>query len=126
MMAAPIEAKPITSAMICRCFELRRSWNASAALTPFSFLPGRDDSGRTLSRPMISAHDERAQEHQGRARQQQVDGAERGRGDGERVAGDAAERRAAADEPEQPLGLPRVVDDVGERPELADEQARRA
>ena len=30
--------------------------------------------------------------------------------------------RAAADEPEQPLGLPRIVDDVGERPELADEQ----
>ena len=30
--------------------------------------------------------------------------------------------RAAADEPEQPLGLARIVDDVGERPELADEQ----
>ena len=40
----------------------------------------------------------------------------------ERRARDAAERRAAADEPEQALGLPRVVHDVGERPELADEQ----
>ena len=29
---------------------------------------------------------------------------------------------AAADEPEQPLGLARVVDVVGQRPELADEQ----
>ena len=39
--------------------------------------------------------------------------------------GDAAERRAAADEAEQPLRLPRVVDDVGERPELADQQDAR-
>ena len=57
-----------------------------------------------------------------RARQQQVDGADRRGGDRERAAGDAAERRAAADEAEQPLGLPRVVDEVGERPELADEE----
>ena len=34
----------------------------------------------------------------------------------------AAEAGAAADEAEQPLGLARVVDVVGERPELADEQ----
>ena len=40
----------------------------------------------------------------------------------ERVACDAAERRAAADEPEQPFRLARVVDDVGKRPELADEE----
>ena len=35
----------------------------------------------------------------------------------------AAEAGAAADEAEQPLGLARIVDVVGERPELADEQA---
>ena len=29
---------------------------------------------------------------------------------------------AAADEAEEPLGLPRIVDGVGQRPELADEQ----
>ena len=40
----------------------------------------------------------------------------------DRRPGDAAERRAAADEPEQPLGLPRVVDQIRQRPELADEQ----
>ena len=34
----------------------------------------------------------------------------------------AAEARAAADEPEEPLGVARVVDVVRERPELADEQ----
>ena len=36
--------------------------------------------------------------------------------------GHAAEHHAAADEPEQALGLARIVDAVGERPELADEQ----
>ena len=37
----------------------------------------------------------------------------------------AAETGAAADEPEQALGLPGVVDVVGQRPELADEQDAR-
>ena len=44
---------------------------------------------------------------------------------GQRRAGRAAEAGAAADEAEQPLGLPRIVDVVGERPELADQQDRR-
>ncbi len=34
----------------------------------------------------------------------------------------AAQAGAAADEAEQPLGLTRVVDVVGQRPELADQQ----
>ena len=43
---------------------------------------------------------------------------------GQRRAGRAAKARAAADEAEHALGLPRVVDVVGQRPELADEQHR--
>ena len=39
-----------------------------------------------------------------------------------RRAGGAAEAGAAADEAEDALGLPRVVDVVGQRPELADQQ----
>ena len=42
--------------------------------------------------------------------------------DSERRAHRAPEAGAAADEAEQPLGLARVVDIVGERPELADQQ----
>ncbi len=42
----------------------------------------------------------------------------------ERRAHRAAEARATADEAEQPLGLPRIVDVVGQRPELADQQHR--
>ena len=41
---------------------------------------------------------------------------------GEARAGHAAEHDAAPDEPEEPLCLPRIVDAVGERPELADDK----
>ncbi len=41
---------------------------------------------------------------------------------GDRGAGHPAERDTAADEPEHPLGLARVVHAVGQRPELTDEQ----
>ena len=40
----------------------------------------------------------------------------------DRGAERAAQTGAAADEAEEPLGLPRVVDLVGQRPELADEK----
>ena len=122
MMAAPIAAKLMTSAMICRCFEPRSRLNASPALTPFSSFAERD---RIRLDPLApdDRHDERgAQEHGGGADQQQVRRSDLRRVRRQRRAGDAAERRAAADEPEQPLRLPRVVDEVGDRPELADEQ----
>ena len=45
-----------------------------------------------------------------------------GQANQDRRAGDAAEAGAAADEAEDPLGLPGVVDEIGKRPELADEQ----
>ena len=45
---------------------------------------------------------------------------------GQARAGHAAEHDAAADEPEQPLGLPGIVDAVGEGPELADDKDARA
>ena len=44
----------------------------------------------------------------------------------DRGAERAAQAGAAADEAEQPLGLARVVDLVGQRPELADEKTCRA
>ena len=43
-------------------------------------------------------------------------------GGGQTRAGHAAEHHAAADEAEEPLRLPRIVDAVGQRPELADQQ----
>ena len=58
-----------------------------------------------------------------RADQQQVVRAERSGGERQqRRSGDAAQARAGADETEQALGLPRVVDLVGQRPELADQE----
>ena len=61
MIAAPIDAKPMTSAMIWRCFELRRSWNASAALTPFLFLAGQRRFRPHAFAADDQADDERAQ-----------------------------------------------------------------
>ena len=70
------------------------------------------------------AHDdEQAHHHDAGAHEQHRLGAEffdESRGDGR--AGGAAQAGAAADQPEQTLGLARVVDVVGQRPELADEQ----
>ena len=63
-----------------------------------------------------------AHDHQRGADQQQICGSETLGVGCERGPRYAAERRAAADEPEQPLRLARVVDEVGDRPELADQQ----
>jgi hypothetical protein len=65
---------------------------------------------------------ESAQRHEDGTDEEQVHGAERRRVAGKCRARDAAERRAPADESEHTLGLARVVHDVRERPELADEQ----
>ena len=82
--------------------------------------------GRSFSRAASTQHDDEAHAERAAATSEQVVGADRARV----VAGkarpdDAAEAGAAADEAEQALRLARIEDDVGERPELADEQAAR-
>ncbi len=122
MIAAPTAAKLITSAMICRCFDSRSSSNASRALTPFSLFTADDGVGLDALAPDDHDHEHGAECHQRGARQDQVDRTNSRRVRRQRRTGDAAERSASADEPEQPLGLARVVDDVGKRPELTDQQ----
>ncbi len=55
MMAAPIEAKLMTSAMICRWRDRRRRLSASVALTPCSRFVVVTASLSTRSRRMIAA-----------------------------------------------------------------------
>ena len=124
MMAAPMAAKVMTSAMICRWREPRSSASASPPPTPSSS-PVFDGVG--LSGPFVGADDphddEQAHHHDAGADQQhrlRAEGLDQAGRDGR--SGGAAQARAAADQPEQALGLARVVDVVGERPELADEQ----
>ncbi len=67
--------------------------------------------------------DEEAEAHDRGADQQHLLGAERfDQKRREARAGRAAEAGAAADEAEDALGLPRIVDVVGQRPELADQE----
>ena len=68
--------------------------------------------------PMQTARNDRAEQHEGV-------GAERlGDERGDAGAREPAERGPAADEAEDALGLPRVVDGVGQRPELTDQENR--
>jgi hypothetical protein len=98
--------------------ELERFGGADALL----FLARQRGTGRHTLLADDHAHDEGAEEQERGAREEQVRRADDRGLLRERVAGDAAERRAAADEPEQALRLARVVHDVRERPELADEE----
>jgi hypothetical protein len=54
MIAAPIAAKLMTSAMICRCFDCRKRSSASVALTPFSFFTLTSGSASIFSRVMMN------------------------------------------------------------------------
>ena len=69
-----------------------------------------------MTMPMHSVSDDGAEE------EQRVGADPFGDERGNARARQPAERRAAADEPEEPLGLSRIVDGVGQRPELADQQ----
>ena len=122
MMAAPMAAKPITSAITCRCRDARSKRIASPPPTPRSW--PADAKSLVDGLAALDGHDQRdAHAQDRRADQQQVVGADLLDGERrERRAHRAAEAGAAADEAEQPLRLPRVVDVVGERPELADQQ----
>jgi hypothetical protein len=125
MMAAPMDAKLMTSAMTFRCGDLlkepERLTRADALLLAGRItdrLPGHD----ALAADDPDGHG-RQQHHEGGARQQEVDRPEPGGAERhQRRSGEAAERRPSADEREEPLRLPRVVDQVGDRPELADEE----
>ncbi len=118
--------KAMTSEMICRWRDDRSSRMASPPLTPSSS-PVFDASER--ARRLLTAHDrhhdaETGDHHPGahedhRARSDRLH-EERGQAG----AGGAAEAGAAADEAEDALGLARIVDVVGQRPELADQQDR--
>ena len=121
---APIAAKAITAAMICRCRLLISSRKPSAPptsdsspvdVTPASSMsPARRMIITTMPTQMkrsVALTSSRLLvptccDHEGE----------------DRRPGDAAEAGAAADEAEDALGLARIVDLVGERPELADEE----
>ena len=82
-------------------------------------------AGRLSRAARHEHHDREADDHDRRAEQQHVLRADRlDQERRQRRAGRAAEAGAAADEAEDALGLPRIVDVVGERPELADQQDR--
>ena len=54
MMAAPIDAKLITSAMICRCVDARSSWNASAGADALLLLADQRRIRSHALAPMIT------------------------------------------------------------------------
>ena len=90
-----------------------------------ALLLGRD--GAAPAGGCLPFHDQHrepgAQKEDARAAEQQVLGPQPANDEsGQAGSGHAAQARPAADEAEDALGLPRVVDVVGERPELADEQ----
>ena len=125
MIAAPMAAKVMTIAMICRWREPRSSASASPPPTPSSSPVLAASTGAGALVPAHDADDDEQARRRGSPRSRAASSSVPSdstsvRGDGR--AGGAAQAGAAADEPEQPLGLPRVVDVVGQRPELADEQ----
>ncbi len=99
----------------------KRFSTANAAL-----LADRGNVGRDMFAPLNGDHQCYAGTQNRRAHQQQVVGAELFHGD-RREAGSCrpSKARAAANEPEQSLRLTRIVDVIGERPELTDEQMPR-
>ena len=105
---------------------LRLAQHAQRFGAAHAFLFARRRDARELEAagaPLHRDHDRRRDDQQRAADEEQVRGADLGGGEGQnRRSDDAAEAGAAADEAEEPLGLARVVDLVGERPELADEQ----
>ena len=80
------------------------------AADAFVLAAGQRSLNPGFSRAMIGTTSPRHSGHHRRADQQQVGRADRRRLKRERRAGDAAEAGAAADEPEDALRLPRVVD----------------
>ena len=75
--------------------------------------------------PEHEHHDDDAERERCRAHEQEGVRTERlGDERGNARARHPAQHGAAADEPEQPLGLTRIVDGIGQRPELADQQDR--
>ena len=97
---------------------------AAAHALVFTGLGGVTGARRLLA-PHDEGDDEEAAAHDGGADQQHLLGAERfHQKRRQRCAGGAAQAGAAADKPENALGLAGIVDVVGERPELADQQHR--
>jgi hypothetical protein len=92
-------------------------------MTTAFFLDLRSGRGGPLIPSDNEEDDRRTGEQRAGADQQQRVGTERlDQRRGQRRAGHAPECNAATDEAKQPLGLTRIVDAIGQRPELADEQ----
>ena len=120
-IAAPAAAQPITSAMIFRWSrfgeQTERLASADALLVDIAVAGQR----RLTAEDRIDDEDAQA-EHRSADEQHVVAADLVDQHAQDRRAHGAAQARAAADEAEESLGLPRVVDLVGQRPELADEE----
>ena len=124
MMAAPMAANVITMAMICRWREPRSRASASPPLTPSSspVLAASLVPARSLLRTMQTTISKQTARIAALTSSIVVVPSSVDQRGGDRRAGGTAQAGAAADQPEQALGLPGVVDVVGQGPELADQQ----